>query len=242
MSIVNSTKYMVQRILRTFGWEIRRFIESEVIQLSKQLNQRGINIVLDIGANEGQFASALFLAGYKGKIISFDPLSDVHKKLKNNAASNPNWVVAEATAIGSEDGFTEINVSKNLVSSSILDIRKEHTEAAPQSRYYKKERVPLMTLDTYAKRAELKNIFLKIDTQGFEMQVLKGAESLLQSTNGLLLEMSIAPLYEGQADFMDIIQFAKVRGFELWSIEPGFANQKTGRLLQFDATFFRAVI
>lgn len=73
------------------------------------------------------------------------------------------------------------------------------------------------------------------------MQVLKGAESLLQSTNGLLLEMSIAPLYEGQADFMDIIQFAKYRGFELWSIEPGFANQKTGRLLQFDATFFRAI-
>jgi FkbM family methyltransferase len=106
---------MVQRILRTFGWEIRRFIESEVTQLSKQLNQRSINIVLDIGANEGQFASALFLAGYKGRIISFDPLSDVHKKLKNNAASNPNWVVAEATAIGSEDGFTEINVSKNLV-------------------------------------------------------------------------------------------------------------------------------
>ena len=81
--------------------------------------------------------------------------------------------------------------------------------------------------------------FIKIDTQGYEMEVLKGAESTLRLASGIKVEVSIAPLYEGQPDYLSLIEFIRSAGFSLWSIEPGFSDPKTGRLLQFDAVFFR---
>ncbi len=83
-------------------------------------------------------------------------------------------------------------------------------------------------------------VFLKIDTQGYEDRILKGAPQLIKKTAGIQLELSLIPLYENQKLFDEMIPVLKNMGFELWSIEPVFHDLKTGRVLQVDATFFRS--
>ncbi len=103
------------------------------------------------------------------------------------------------------------------------------------------EKVPLRTLDTVA-AAYLRpdtELFIKIDTQGYEDRVLRGAGTVLQRTKGLQLELSLVPLYEGQRQFDDLLAELQHAGFELWNMTPAFVDPVRGRLLQVDATLFR---
>jgi FkbM family methyltransferase len=195
--------------------------------------------VLDVGANYGQFAASLFSAGYTGKIISFEPLPVPYKKLEELAKEYTQWVVAPRGAVGAQSGIVDINVSQNLFSSSILGILPDHTHAAPDSKFVGKVTVPIYTLDAYLETTPLVSPFIKIDTQGYEMEVLKGATNLLDHASGLQVELSIAPLYDGQPDFIEMVAFIKQAGFTIWSITPGFRDPMSNRLLQIDALFFR---
>ena len=84
-----------------------------------------------------------------------------------------------------------------------------------------------------------RNPFVKIDTQGFEWQVLNGAPATLARTRGLVVELSLAPLYSGQRLWRDIVDRLQLEGFALWGIQPGFMDPRDGRTLQVDAVFFR---
>lgn len=116
-----------------------------------------------------------------------------------------------------------------------------HAEAAPQSRYIGAECVPISRLDSITNKTikNAKSILLKIDTQGYEMQVLLGAEHLLERVVGLQLELSLVPLYAGQALYRDIIDWLAERDFSLWSVIPGFTDPASGRMLQMDGVFFK---
>lgn len=239
MALINNLKFYVQRIFNFFGWEIRRFNQSEFTLLAQQLNKRNIFELVDVGANQGQFASSLFSAGYNGSITSFEPLLNPHEKLKKLADKNSQWFVADRVAVGADIGIVEINISENLVSSSILPILIDHTSAAPNSKYVDKESVPMITLDSFFKKKPMHKPFIKIDTQGYEMQVLKGCANSLKDISGVLVEVSIASLYEGQADYITLLSTLRDAEFDLWAINPGFRDPASGRLLQFDALFFR---
>jgi FkbM family methyltransferase len=240
MSLVTSGKFLIQRGLRSVGWELRRFELAEMDQLNKFLTLHGIKSVLDVGANIGQFGSTLRAAGYAGHILSFEPQSDAHAKLVKLAEGDSLWSIAPRCAVGAKPGQLDMNISKNSVSSSALPILEGHTSNAPDSRYVRTETVPVITLDSCALIRRDLPTFLKIDTQGFEQYVLDGATELLKHVKGLQLELSVAPLYEGQADFLNIIQQLKGLGFDIWALSPGFSAHDTGRLLQADATFFRS--
>ena len=239
MALVNSFKFYIQRVLNFLGWQIRRFDQSESTLLAQQLNNRNILELLDVGANQGQFASSLFSAGYNGSITSFEPLLIPHKKLKKLAEKNPRWLVADRVAVGAEIGIVEINISQNLVSSSILPILVDHTSAAPNSKYMGRESISMITLDSFFNKKPMNRPFIKIDTQGYEMQVLKGCANSLKDVSGVLVEVSIASLYEGQADYISLLSFLRDAGFDIWAVNPGFRDPSSGRLLQFDALFFR---
>jgi FkbM family methyltransferase len=235
----NTWKLLVRRVLRRFGWEIRRFNRTELQQLVLLLAQNNIDLVLDVGANEGQYASSLRSAGYTGRIISFEALTDAHSKLERRAASDPAWQVAPRAAVGAQGGQVEINVSRNSVSSSVLPILPLHLQSAQSSLYIGKEAVPLIRLDSSDVGAVDSRGFLKIDTQGFEQEVLKGAAELLPRIYGLQIELSIAPLYLGQPSFTQLIDYIHGMDYELWNLYPGFSSPTTGRLLQIDAIFLR---
>lgn len=206
----------------------------------KLLKHHNIKILLDVGGNTGQFAYYTRKAGYQNKIISFEPLSEAYALLTSFAKNDSQWDTVNA-AIGDEDGEIEINVSENLQSSSILDMMPEHVESAPESAYKGKETVAIHKLDSIIDKysTNLEQTFLKIDTQGFEMNVLKGATNSLKSLKGLQLELSMVELYKGETLFNDMLNYIIEKGFTVYSLEPGFYDKTTGQLLQVDAIFYR---
>lgn len=236
-------KTLLKRGIRSFGFDLRRYnpATSEGARFIGALSAHKVNLIFDVGANTGQFGRSLRDLGYKGRIVSFEPLDAAWNKLGEASQKDSLWEVAVRAAIGDEDGEVEINVSGNSVSSSVLRMQNAHVSAAPESVYIGTEKVPIRRLDTVGAgylRAD-STLFLKIDTQGYEAQVLRGASDLLQKVVGLHLELSFVPLYEEQCIYDALISQLKALGFEMWDIVPNFIDARSGRLLQADATFFR---
>lgn len=231
------------KTLKSIGLEVHRINVSSnpYFQLCKALDTFNINVVFDIGANTGQFATELRSFGYKGKIISFEPLSDAHKILSKVAEFDSNWNIHHRSAIGDFNGQVEINVAGNSASSSILPMLDYHISAAEGTGYIGTERVPISKLDSITSEyfSESDDLFIKIDTQGFEWQVLNGATDTLKKAKGILCELSLVPLYEGQYLWLDVLTRLESEGFTPWSFDQGFIDSRNGRTLQVDATLFR---
>jgi FkbM family methyltransferase len=236
-------KHIVRSFFYRIGLDVRRFrpASSESAALARMLSTHGVNLVLDIGANAGQFGKLLRSAGYRGRIVSFEPLSTARKRLVAAARNDRLWEVAEQMAIGDDENEIELHIAGNSVSSSLLSMLPAHMDAAPASVYVGSETVRVRRLDSAAANY-LSNdavLFLKIDTQGYEDKILQGAGAVLRRTTGLQMELSFVPLYEGQRSYEDMMAKLKTMGFELWAMSPAFIDPRTGRLLQVDATFFR---
>jgi FkbM family methyltransferase len=157
------------------------------------------------------------------------------------AARDGNWA-AIRSALGTESGNVQLNVAGNSISSSLLPMLDRHAAYAPKSRYKATELVPLNRLDVAA-AAEIhraKHPFLKIDTQGYEAQVLRGAEGVLNNFVGVELEMTLVPLYNGQLLILDTMNAMRAFGFEIRALSPGLVDESgTGETLQVDAIFLR---
>jgi FkbM family methyltransferase len=210
-------------------------------QLLKALNRFEVDVILDVGANVGQFAAKMRELGYRGQIVSFEPLSAAHSELLRVASGDARWHVHPRTAIGDTDGITHINIAGNSVSSSLLPMTDRHRSAAIKSAYVGTESVPVHRLDSIAHEymGDREAVFLKIDTQGFEWRILDGASATLPRLRGILCELSLVPLYEGQRLWLDVISRLESAGFTLWSILKGFTDARDGRTLQVNAVFFR---
>ena len=236
-------KNIVKSLFRKLGFKLERYLDinDDDAMFVKMLQTFGVNLIFDVGANIGQFGVLLRKIGYRGKIISFEPLSNSHDTLVELHSKDPLWVIAPQMAIGDYDGTVDINISNRPTSSSILNMLDAHTQAAKDSFIVATETVEIHKLDTVSGRyiGEEDKIFLKVDTQGYEYQVLSGASNLLNSVIGVQLELSLTPLYSDHKLYDEIIAKMKSLGFELWSISNVFRNANTGRLLQIDATFFR---
>lgn len=215
---------------------------SPELRLVRMLDANAIDLVVDVGANAGYFAKEIREAGYRGAILSFEPLADAHASLLAAARHDSAWHVASRCAIGAVDSTVEVNVAGNSTSSSILPMLGEHVRAAPNSAYVRKERVPLCRLDTFehASLSHATRPFLKIDTQGYEQQVLDGAAGILSRVHGIQVEMTLSALYEGQQLWLEMHAQLQSLGFELWGVVPGFFDPATGRLFQFDGVYFRS--
>lgn len=234
---------LLKKIFRNIGLEIS-FISKRTkprYEFFKLVEHFNADMIYDIGANIGQFGSEMREVGFKGQIISFEPLPNEHKALLEKAAGDEKWIVNEQCAIGDLDDYVDINISGNSVSSSILPMADIHAQAASSSAYIDKVRVPLRKLDTAALpyKALGERYFIKIDTQGFEWQVLDGASDILKNAIGVQVELSLVHLYEGQKLWMDVINRLEQEGFALWTIQPGFTDPSDKRLLQCDGTFIR---
>lgn len=235
--------------LRKYAWAIgldisRYSPRAHVLSRRKRvLEHCQIDCLLDVGASVGQFARQMRnLCAYRGKIISFEPQSMPFGILKQNAEKDGNWLAIKC-AVGAKDGTTKINVSANSCSSSLLEMLPKHLESAPESKYVSTEQVAVKTLDTAL--AELKSThnkcYLKIDTQGFGLEVLKGAHKTLEKVYAIQIEVSIVPLYNGEPDINEIITYLRTLGFYLVSIEEGFVDKLTDEILQIDCLFQRAI-
>jgi len=238
-------KARVQRLVRRLGWEIRPIASANIEQqvVKDILRVTGAKIVLDVGANTGQWGDLVFETGFDGKLISFEAIPSVHATLAAHARRRGgSWEVAPCGALGSEHGHVEFNISGNLLSSSVLPMRREHAEAAPRSAYVDKQVVPVERLDELAPRLlpPQGDLMIKIDTQGYELHVLKGASGLMHRTVALQLEMSLVALYDGAPTFLEIASYMQSLGYEFFNIVPVFKDNRTGRVLQVDGYFVRS--
>jgi FkbM family methyltransferase len=237
-------KKTIKKLARSLGVDLKRYNvqTSEAAKMQRLLAYHNIDLVFDVGANIGQYAKLLRELGYSGRIVSFEPLSSAYSQLKAVSKKEPLWEIAPQTAIGNQEGEIVINIAGNSYSSSALPMLDAHLESAPESAYSGSETVKLSRLDTLAKdyiKSETKSIFLKIDVQGLEKQVIEGATAILPLVKGIKLELSLVPLYEGQVLFKEMIDIVEKLGYELYGIEPGFTAEKTGRMLQMDGIFFK---
>jgi FkbM family methyltransferase len=231
--------------LGRLGYELHASSESthsaEEARRARLLQSREISLVLDVGANEGQYARQLRGLGYRGRIVSFEPLTEAFAALELAAAQDPLWE-CRRLALGSDDGSAEINIAGNSASSSLLEMKDRQLESAPEARYVGTERVELARLDSIWTDLvrDGDRVYLKLDVQGLELEVLKGAEGSLPGVSCVQAELSFIPLYEGAPDYLELIEHLRSRGFNLAGLEEGHDDRRTGEMLQADGIFVRA--
>ena len=241
-----SWKHELRRVVHRFGVDVVRYpLHDPLVRTVKLLDHHRVNCVIDVGANDGGFATAIRELGYTGRILSFEPLQGPFDSLRRKAISDGNWS-AMRCAVGDAKGEVTINVSGNAgLSSSVLPMLESHTDVAPNSRYVGTETVRQERLDVLLPELGVNpNIrtFLKIDVQGYEKAVLDGASALFANSSivGLQLELSLVPLYAGAMTYREGLDRAEGLGMTLMGLDPVFADPKSGQLLQADAVFFTA--
>jgi FkbM family methyltransferase len=234
---LKNLKSIIKHVFRFFGLSIGKFR----IDKPMALTALKIECVIDIGANTGQFAVAIRDKGYKGFIYSYEPLLDAHKKLVINSLSDPKWIIHPPAACGSKSGKSRINIAGNSASSSLKKMHPNHLSSAPHSQIIGKQDVELVTVDSEIKRWKAVSgpILLKIDTQGYEEEVLAGAALTLQIVEVVQIELSLVELYHGQKLYSYFLDFFAKRDFQLFDVIPGFFDPQIGQLLQLDVVFVK---
>ena len=234
-------KYL-KRFAKFFGVEIKKYskFDDPKAFFEEILKRKRINIVYDVGANVGLFSIFLREIKYLDKIICFEPVLEAYKKLQENL-KNHNTIISPRAAIGDMNDKININVSGHTGCSSILPMLQSHESICPGSEYQSIEEVKIITLDEiYSEYLDNDSrLLLKIDTQGYEYNILKGASKTLEKCQIIIIELSIIPLYKDQKLWKDMIDLLEDYGFDLWHLETVTKDPKNHKLLQLDGIFLR---
>ena len=182
------------------------------------IEDRKIDVVIDVGANVGQFGESLRTGGYRGRIVSFEPIEAAFIELSTKAASDSKWE-AHHCGLGAAPGEAVIHVSELSVCSSILDLTSVASLHDSRVAVTRTEKIEIRTLDDVA--ANLSgSILLKVDTQGYEKQVIEGGRHTIARVKGILMELPIIHLYEGEWQFHEAAKYMADLGFVPAQIQP----------------------
>lgn len=184
----------------------------EHVTVLKSLNP---DLIVDVGANRGQFTLAALHVLPKANILCFEPLSSAFNEL-TKLFNYESRVSMHKTAIGDIDTYMPMNVSNKEDSSSLLQISERQTKIFPGTEHFDIEKVAVNRLSKFLGNDLLdKNILVKIDVQGYELEVLRGAGELLSKVQTIYVECSFTELYAQQAVVKDIIKYLFTFGFSL---------------------------
>ncbi len=233
---------MHKKIANIFGYDLYKKKKSHLtleLHLQKLFTSLNINCVIDVGANSGQFGAALRNSGYSGRIVSFEPVAGIFDKLNEQAKRDNAWHTYKL-ALGAEGEHKKINV----VSSSVLSSFHAPSEYAKSSfsdevvDVVNRENVEVKQLDDIFDDliSDLHNprIFLKLDTQGHDLEVLRGATKSIGKILALQTEMSVIPLYEEMPDYVQSLTELRALDFEVTGIYPIIRDSKDLILIEFD--------
>jgi FkbM family methyltransferase len=233
-------KTWIRTILHRAGWSVRRYswTTDGFARRVKMLRAIGAETVIDVGANRGYYAQELRRAGYTGRIISIEPLKDAFAQLAKNARGDARWEVLNS-AVGDRNYEAVIHVAANSESSSILPMATAHERSLPDSRPTSSYAVNCSTLDDLVggMLSARERVFLKIDTQGYEDRVLKGATGVIRQTVLIESELTLVTLYHGQLLFKEMLDLLDGLGFRPVLLEPGFSDPESGHCLQLEGLF-----
>lgn len=209
---------------------------------ARLLAEGGFGLVLDVGANAGQFGRELRQNGYRKTIVSFEPLSAAYARLEEAASGDPDWQCKQL-ALGETSGPRPLNVATNEgASSSFLPMADELGSSAPSVTYEGVETVEVTTLDELAPDLFTGDepVWLKLDVQGYELRVLEGATRTLPRLDAVELELSLVELYKGQPLFDEVLRVLQDAGFRTADVSPEFVHPATGRMLQANLVALRS--
>jgi FkbM family methyltransferase len=201
-----------------------------------------ISLVLDVGANKGQYGRELRrIIGYRGRIVSFEPLASAFTELQAIAADDAQWS-CQNIALGAENGSATIHVSANSHSSSLLAASPRAVEIEPSIGAIGTEQIVMRRLDELLPGIATPEdaIYLKVDTQGYELEVVRGAIAVINRFALIQLETAFFPAYQRETLVGDVVKFMDGLGYRVVALEPGWEDPATGELLEADLIFGRA--
>ena len=188
--------------------------------LRRLLARLRIDCVLDVGANVGQFGLELRALGYSGTILSFEPNPDCFRILKEIASRDGNWA-AHQIALGSSPARLPLNIMRSSDFSSFLRPGGETDVYYPEANFVTHTvEVEVETLNNIFSSLVGSRFFLKMDTQGFDLEVFRGASQVLRHIHGLQSEVSMKHLYDRTPPWHEVIQEYRHSGFGLTAMYP----------------------
>ncbi len=218
----------------------RLFKNKRSFGLIDLVEKNNISVIFDVGANVGQYATELRKLGFKGKIISFEPVSSVFEKLCKNMEGDNNWI-GENYAIGGRIEQIKINVSEGTSFSSFKTIGENIKIASPEAVVTHQELVNVKPLSEVIKKYKVPNkkMMLKLDTQGFDYDILESAKECLSDFNIIQTELSLIPVYEEQPLIEKVIDFLRANGFDISFLEPVYFNHVEKKYMEYDGFFIK---
>jgi FkbM family methyltransferase len=214
-------KKTILRLAEKLGYTIVRTQRLQNLAMASRLHgifaKYKIETVIDVGANEGQYRDFLRMeVGFEGTIESFEPLPELAARLKQRAArEDPEWLI-HASALGAQAGTREMNIMAGSVFSSFrAPIQVASDTQRAMNTVVGTAVVPVTTLDVEFgnRRADLHHTYLKLDTQGFDLEVLRGGKQVVADLPALQTEVSFCPFYENVPDYKRAIAEFENHGF-----------------------------
>jgi FkbM family methyltransferase len=215
------------------------YIDHAELNKFKWINNLNISTILDIGANKGQFASNINKHISNADIYSFEPLAKEYNELLQLSKTNSRHRVFH-TALGNTNLESVIFRNDYSPSSSLLKLGDAHLKAYPEFNKVHEETIKLARLDDFVLTSKLTfrgNIFVKIDVQGYEKQVLEGGFETIKKASLVLIEIGFDEMYESQPLFDEIYMLMKSLGFEIIGINTVASDPVSGKPLFADIYF-----
>lgn len=229
----------LSRVAERLGFHVTRTMNTLAFRRNAILANSPNVIVLDVGANIGQYARELRQYGFKGRIVSFEPIPEAYSRLKLFAEQQSDAMhTCHQLALGPREDEVQFNVTKDQVSSSI---RSPIGSPADGQAIVTTINVRQCALDDVIPAFASSDgaYYLKLDTQGYEREVLMGAQKILSKTVAIEIELSLAQMYDGQALLPEIWTLITSSGFcPVW-LERGYSDPKSKWLVQVDGLFVR---
>lgn len=202
------------------------------------LQNYAINCVLDVGANTGQFARNLRRVGYRGHICSFEPTEQAFAALSAGFRADPNWTGYNC-ALGSENTNRAIHVTvESTAMSSFLQPRDAGWQL--QEAVVEIKRLDAVFLDVLAATGlNDPRVFLKMDTQGFDLEVFSGAQNCLDRILGIQSEISVKPVYEGMPHYLDSLRIYQENGFDLYGLAEVVRHPQQNHIIEMNCVMMR---
>lgn len=233
--MINKINDFLTRIL---GIRVSRARPTFDLARNTLLRKTAASLVVDGGANRGQWALAIRKEFHELPILSVEPILPAFEVLASQAAADLSWKCLNV-ALSDQMGTATMNVANNGQQSSSLLNPRNHLEYYPSVDFPETQETQLVTLDSLGISSE-ERVYLKLDLQGYELQALKGAENLLHQVVGIELEVTTIEMYEGQATFLEVASYLESFGFRLYSLSDPFRGQD-GQTIYLDVLFAREV-